>query len=273
MNKIKKIDVVCQECGSREVLWDSVSRWDVERQCWGFHQLCDFGQCQECGSIDTDTVDLNCPKSEKILIGLGYKKRSGKDTVADMLVKDHGFTKVSFAEPLKDLCEAILLLRTRDFKGLHGELFGWYQEYDASYFGGENFADDMVELILAETLKDPTLFDLDEAGKPRKLLQFVGTDCLRKRDESFWINVLFSQNLPDRVVITDVRFPNELAAIKNYKGSTVLINRDTGLSDTHSSENMLINATWDYIIDNNGSLKDLETQVTDLIEEIYDAAD
>ena len=42
-----------------------------------------------------------------VYIGLAGWARSGKDTVADYLVKNHGFTRVSFADPMR---EALLAL-------------------------------------------------------------------------------------------------------------------------------------------------------------------
>ena len=48
-----------------------------------------------------------------MIIGLGYKARSGKDTVASYLKEHFGFRQTFFAEPLKEACEVIFRL-TKD---------------------------------------------------------------------------------------------------------------------------------------------------------------
>lgn len=217
----------------------------------------------------------------EVLIGFGYKKRVGKDTTADVLVRDYGFTKMSFAEPLKNLCACIqassggiedLGPTSHRDNDLAVSIHNWF-ETNCNTCAAERMTNFLMPALIVQLTQDPDLFDLDDSGKPRKLLQFIGTDCMREISEDFWVNFLFDKELPQHTAITDVRFPNELKAIKAKGGVTVLVNRVTGLSDTHSSETALDGASWDYIIDNNGSFDDLEAQVTDLMEEIHDAAD
>ena len=43
----------------------------------------------------------------RILIGLSGKKGSGKDTVAEFLIKHHNFTRIAFADPIKDIGTAV----------------------------------------------------------------------------------------------------------------------------------------------------------------------
>jgi len=42
-----------------------------------------------------------------MIIGIGGKKRSGKDTIADFLIKEYGFIKYGFAEPIKEIAKII----------------------------------------------------------------------------------------------------------------------------------------------------------------------
>lgn len=65
---------------------------------------------------------------------------------------------------------------------------------------------------------------------PRILLQMIGTDLLRnKLLQNIWINALFADYIPlddaPNWIITDVRFKNELEAIRERGGITIRVNR------------------------------------------------
>ena len=127
---------------------------------------------------------------------------------------------------------------------------------------------------------------------PRLLLQIIGTECIRdKVHPNAWVNALFADykyeihrsEVPTRAagfidqhvypnwIITDMRFPNELEAVKSRGGITIRVNRpydslnqDSLFSlqkqqetNNHPSETALDDAEFDYTIDNNGSIEDL----------------
>jgi hypothetical protein len=129
----------------------------------------------------------------------------------------------------------------------------------------------------------------------REFLQRLGTDAIRNNiHENAWVIATMASYRPINPelrasmgnvidysackwpdwIITDVRFPNELAAIKKVGGLTIRINRYPEFSDQnlfdawrkrlHTSETALDNATFDIVIDNGGSLKDLENKLTSL---------
>jgi hypothetical protein len=124
----------------------------------------------------------------------------------------------------------------------------------------------------------------------RDLLQKLGTEAMRNGlHTNVWVNSLFSDYrvLDDTLrasmgnvldysdcvfpnwIITDTRFPNELEAVKTHKGITIKVIRDSGntVGPTHASETALDDYTkWDYVIDNNGSIEDLKTQVFSILE-------
>jgi hypothetical protein len=79
-------------------------------------------------------------------------------------------------------------------------------------------------------------------------------------------------------IITDCRFPNELQAIKDRDGISIRVNRSTlgelgpmkrgnyKIPNTdHPSETSLDNATFDYVIDNNGTLDELIDKVKQIL--------
>ena len=67
-------------------------------------------------------------------------------------------------------------------------------------------------------------------------------------------------------VITDMRFPNELEAIKNRDGISIRVNRGPQNSKGHESETALDSSIFDYTIDNNSTIEDLIAQVKTILE-------
>ena len=117
---------------------------------------------------------------------------------------------------------------------------------------------------------------------PRKLLQLLGTEAGREIiHPNIWVNALFGDYDKDsNWVITDVRFPNEAQAIKDRGGVVIRVerkpfNRAGGMEgnkqfseqikeDTHLSETALDDYDFDYVIENDGSIKDLVEKVKKL---------
>jgi len=116
---------------------------------------------------------------------------------------------------------------------------------------------------------------------PRLLLQLLGTDCCRNIiNENIWVNALMVDYvgeydlISDRTtypnwIITDMRFPNEMEAVKERKGITIRVSR-TGihtpkLEDLHPSETALDDAEFDYVIINNGTIEDLIEKVREIL--------
>jgi hypothetical protein len=109
----------------------------------------------------------------------------------------------------------------------------------------------------------------DEAG--RSLLQFVGTDFVRKKKPSFWVDFvgdmleLFGAKW-DYILIPDVRFPNEVLGMeeRGFDVTHVRVVRPGMrplLSDSqamHESETAMDNSHPDMAVMNDGSLKDLK---------------
>ena len=125
---------------------------------------------------------------------------------------------------------------------------------------------------------------------PRKLLQLLGTEAGRQIiHPNIWVNALFADykykvnpsygltpEHPDYLkrympnwIITDVRFPNEVEAIKDRGGIVIRINRDNGTRaidvNPHLSETALDDYDgFDYVIENDGTVQDLIDKVKSL---------
>ena len=108
----------------------------------------------------------------------------------------------------------------------------------------------------------------------RDIMQVLGTDLLR---QGFNNNIHVAATLGSikengKVIITDMRFPNELEAVKKHNGITIRINR--GLVERtgkmiqgleHISETVLDDAEFDYVIENNGTIEELIEQVKKIL--------
>jgi hypothetical protein len=169
-----------------------------------------------------------------MLIGLSGRKFSGKDTVASYLANDYERRK--FADKLKRMVSVLL---------------------DCSLLDLEN-----------QTFKESKVLG-DLTG--REILQTLGTDWGRNLDENIWVNAaMYGIRIDDKIVFSDVRFPNEVKAIKDRGGKVIRIER-LGMSiDNHPSETALDDyKDWDYIIRNYGSLESLVGQVKDMREKLF----
>jgi hypothetical protein len=125
---------------------------------------------------------------------------------------------------------------------------------------------------------------------PRWVLQYWGTEvCRQGFHDDIWIASLENKlrNSRDNVVISDCRFPNEIAAIRNQGGTIVWVQRGelpswhimaakANQGDTfaleklkalgvHTSESSWVGTRFDAILDNNNSLEDLYKQVKSLL--------
>jgi hypothetical protein len=159
-----------------------------------------------------------------MLISLSGKKRSGKSSVARYLIDKHGFVEVSWAYPLKEIIGV--------------QLFG----LNSDQLYGSDFDKERV--------------DRRWGMSPREILQKVGTDLFRRHFmEDFWVrigvdNIKDTLALGKSIVVSDTRFPNEIAAIVALGGTTIRMKRtDYPSGDTHPSETALDDSPFDYTIE------------------------
>jgi len=151
------------------------------------------------------------------IIGLSGRADSGKTTVARYLVEQYGFVRTAFGDALKTmLLDAGMCTRE--------ELWG------------------------------------DKTPHSRWLLQKVGTDIFRKQvDPKYWVRRTAAEVhrlrvLGHRVVIDDIRFPEEAALIRAYLNYGILIKLervghvDATAGTTHASESLVDTIETDYTI-------------------------
>lgn len=183
---------------------------------------------------------------KRLIIGFGYRRRTGKDTATVMALRrlqqlNYQCRHDRFARTLKDVCRTA---------------FG---------FSNEQIDGDLKEVV-----------DDFWGVTPRWAQQIVGTECFRNNVcEDFWVKTLVRRAMREpetSVVISDVRFPNEVQAIKDLGGFAVACQRKLSSDpsiDQHPSETSLDGyANWDFYLNNNGTLDDLQIQVGNIITEM-----
>lgn len=117
----------------------------------------------------------------------------------------------------------------------------------------------------------------DEHG--RHLLQYVGTDVIRKQNPNYWVNfvkdiITMFSNEWDYILIPDTRFPNEVTEMycDNFRTISVRIRRINYTSklteeqQQHESETALDNYPFDYYMTNDGTLKGIAKEINDFIK-------
>ena len=117
----------------------------------------------------------------------------------------------------------------------------------------------------------------DEKG--RNILQYVGTDIIRKQAPDFWVNFIssvltyFNDNW-DWVIIPDTRFPNELDKLisDNFDVTHIKVVRPnfksplTEEQQKHQSETALDDVEPDFYIYNEGSIEELKIKINKWIK-------
>jgi hypothetical protein len=204
-----------------------------------------------------------------MIIGIAGFQGSGKDTIADYLQNIYGFKRDSFAATLKDAVAAVFGWDRDLLEGRTTESRAWREQVDPWW---------------SERLAMPNL-------TPRLVLQKWGTEVARKSwHDDTWIASLENKlnRAHNDIVITDVRFPNEIQAVRNAGGIVIRVVRglepdwfESAIAanqqvqsavaymqaqNIHPSEWAWIGTKFDAVIDNNADgLDPLFAQVKDLV--------
>lgn len=215
-----------------------------------------------------------------MIIGLCGKAGSGKDTVADFLVRDFGFVKIALADPLKRICREVF-----DFSA--EQLWGPSDKRNEPDF---RYCRRPHQQGFDPVDGRPTTIDA-EYLTPRHALQKLGTEWGRDCYPDVWIDYavrlakrllikgapifydakqgLRSWQMGDPqeikgIVISDVRFMNEVSGLRSRGARVIRIVRPNqvlkGAAGQHRSEteqDSIPDELFDYIIQNVGSLEDL----------------
>jgi hypothetical protein len=177
---------------------------------------------------------------------------SGKDTIAGTLV-GIGWKRYSMAKPLKDMTAALFNWPRDMVEGDTAESRAWREQRDDWW--SERLAREIT---------------------PRSVLQYMGTEVMRQNfHDDIWVACMekfYAENGP-HIVISDVRFPNEIAAIRRLGGKIWHVYRPPlpywferaamgkDIPEVHLSERAWLGIEPDQTFWNTGSLQDLKNAV------------
>ena len=177
-----------------------------------------------------------------MIIGISGYAQVGKDTVAAYLVEKYGFTRIAFADPIR---EAVYRLNPKiniaDMRGVSLAVA-------VDGLGWENVKVDSQDA--------------------RELLQRMGTEVGREMfGDNFWVDQAIKKASQYKdVVIADVRYPNELEAILGHSGAVWRVVKDgTEAVNRHASESALDEYDFEHILFNNDTKQSLYESVDEFM--------
>ena len=192
-----------------------------------------------------------------MILGLCGYKGSGKDTIADYLVKNHSFIKLSFADALKDMVCVLFSWDRELLQGSTDKSRDWREKEDI-YWSKK----------------------LETKITPRYILQKMGTEVVRNIHNDFWIKIVESKIDPKKnYVISDVRFLNEMAFIKKYSGKILWVLRDlppfhteiiNSIKDgSYQIKNFPVHRSeWEFLLEEKKEVVNNNSDITKLLETI-----
>ena len=115
------------------------------------------------------------------------------------------------------------------------------------------------------------MYKINNCLTAREFLQYFGTEVMRNIKDSIWVDYTMKRINKEQssvAIIPDVRFPNEINAIKEAGGIVIRLTRDPFESD-HDCEKALDAESFDWdkfdnIIDNKGNIDQLLTDLNKL---------
>lgn len=174
-----------------------------------------------------------------MLVGFGGYARSGKDTAASILASERGYEVVGFADPMRQMARAINPIVA---------------------------AEGSIQITRFNDAIEELGYDAAKSAYPefRRFLQVLGTEAGRDiLGKNVWVDTALGDMIPGvDYALSDTRFPNELAAIREAQGISIWVSRPgVGPINDHASDNSLGPEDFDTVVENDGSIEDLAERV------------
>lgn len=220
------------------------------------------------------------------VVGFLGKQGAGKSEAAKIL-ETYGYRRRSFASPLKEMCRAIGIPE----KNLTGTTEEKIAEIDIlqrrnpiilgkimlNSIGIKTFdmlkgvpeLDDYSPEHAIQLMLDIRLFHSPSA---RVFQQLLGTEWGRKISDNLWVNIwnsYYEKNKRSNFVVDDVRFQNEIDAVKAKKGILIKLLCEDVLENqgvaNHASENDSLKADIE-LFNRKENVADYENSLIQLLE-------
>ena len=196
-----------------------------------------------------------------MIIGVSGKAQSGKDTVSKMIVYTIWYYNCS---------QRLQPFSLEHYNNTY-EKFG--DVIDFTYWYKTSFANKLKQCLSDILDVSISKFEDNEFKKSevewlgitvRELLQKFGTAIRNEVSDDFWVKACLNNlEKDDDYLITDVRFKSEAKGIKDLEGIIVRVNREGAGAGNHISEIDLDDYSFDYVINNDGSMEDLLLKVNE----------
>lgn len=213
-----------------------------------------------------------------MIIVLAGVMGSGKDTIGDILVKNHGFVKDAFAAPLKKMAKLAFPAFTEE--SLYGSSSQRETQYKEYPFSGvcpkcaqmcfDEFTIEPAERDCKAGMRyrcDRCDVEYPEFVTPRLALQSLGTEWGRRLYTGVWADAVFERirqganvgalvnhGICPNYVITDCRFFSEVVIAQRNGAIVVKLRRGENKStSSHQSEaefRTIPDSKFDYVFNN-----------------------
>ncbi len=199
-------------------------------------------------------------------IGLHGLAGAGKNSIGQLLADKLGYELYAYAIPLKELCAEFI--PELPWYGNKTEKETEYLVRELNFNFKVNFGSELGlrwDVLHAINVYFLDIVENKEKISAREILQYVGTEIVRKmQGNDFWVTLGQSK---DNVVITDVRFVNELVDY-NFK----IVGGISESGDSHESEKGIDDAYFDLVVQNprtDNPEEQLKSIVTSIIEVLH----
>ena len=198
-------------------------------------------------------LDYNPPR----VIALCGLARSGKDTIAEYLVNTHGYTRVAYADIMKDmLCDTFNIYR---------------EELDAF----KNDSNSTIAVLDVNQSADFVKYNLLKVTF-RNILENFGQMMKKHFGENVWSALLIDKinaeviNGNTKIVISDLRFLIEYTDLRGTFMDLHIMEVNRGLkpSTQHPAENEYLSIPKDLIVDNTKDVVNSYSQVLTYLESL-----
>lgn len=195
---------------------------------------------------------------KRTVVGVSGLPGTGKDTLADVLVAEFGFTKAAFADAVYVEIAAAFEVSVATLRARH-------TKERAMPFLDIDFCTDREFAALASKI---AVMD-NGCLSPRMTLRLWATEYRRARKgDNYWVDQLEQtiRTRPGPVVVTDVRFENEAELVRSYSEPRLIHLRREGVTidkHQHSSDGGVKVHDGDFYLSNDGDVEAYQHAVLD----------